>query len=264
MTRCVCVCVYVCTYRTNLDPLCQHSDSALQRALEAVHLWQPLCAAVTAGSAPAAASHTSRAAASAATSHTTARVIWRAVLGAKVQGSFASGTATTASTETNTDPHTNTAETDTDTHAETQHTNNTTGPIRQDGRTDSSDESNSVIAIDIRTEQKGTAAVVGNDSGTSVSVAAAAATEGKRVGLSLGQQQLLCLARLLLSGRRLVLLDEVTANIDRRTAAVIKQVRSRACVCVCVCVTVRTGASLMTSVEAPALQVPMLQRCLRM
>ncbi|GFR50510.1 hypothetical protein Agub_g12776, partial [Astrephomene gubernaculifera] len=44
------------------------------------------------------------------------------------------------------------------------------------------------------------------------------------VGLSAGQQQLLCLARLLLRPRRLVLLDECTAHVDPATAAAIRRV----------------------------------------
>lgn len=46
------------------------------------------------------------------------------------------------------------------------------------------------------------------------------------VGLSQGQQQLLCLARMLLQGRDIVLLDECTANVDHATADLMQQVRS--------------------------------------
>jgi hypothetical protein len=46
------------------------------------------------------------------------------------------------------------------------------------------------------------------------------------VGLSAGQQQLLCLARLLLRPRRLVLLDECSAHVDPATAAVIRRLVS--------------------------------------
>ena len=46
-------------------------------------------------------------------------------------------------------------------------------------------------------------------------------------GLSQGQQQLLCLARMLLRRPALVILDECTAAVDPRTAAIIHQVRIR-------------------------------------
>ena len=47
---------------------------------------------------------------------------------------------------------------------------------------------------------------------------------GVYVGLSLGQQQLLCLARMLLQRRSVVLLDECTASIDPVTSSVMRQV----------------------------------------
>ena len=46
-----------------------------------------------------------------------------------------------------------------------------------------------------------------------------------QVGLSLGQQQLLCLARMLLQRRQFVLLDECTASIDPSTSTLMRQVR---------------------------------------
>ena len=48
--------------------------------------------------------------------------------------------------------------------------------------------------------------------------------EAPHVGLSLGQQQLLCLARMLLLRRPVVLLDECTASIDATTSSVMRQV----------------------------------------
>ena len=45
------------------------------------------------------------------------------------------------------------------------------------------------------------------------------------VGLSLGQQQLLCLARMLLQRRQFVLLDECTASIDASTSVLMRQLR---------------------------------------
>lgn len=44
--------------------------------------------------------------------------------------------------------------------------------------------------------------------------------------LSSGQQQLLCLARMLLRKNRIVLLDECTASVDHRTAQLMKDVLS--------------------------------------
>ncbi|GIL44889.1 hypothetical protein Vafri_2346, partial [Volvox africanus] len=46
------------------------------------------------------------------------------------------------------------------------------------------------------------------------------------VGLSAGQQQLLCLSRLLLRPRRLVLLDECSAHVDPATATTIRRLVS--------------------------------------
>lgn len=45
------------------------------------------------------------------------------------------------------------------------------------------------------------------------------------IGLSQGQQQLLCLARVLLKRPRLLCLDECTASVDPDTAATMHQVR---------------------------------------
>jgi ABC-type multidrug transport system fused ATPase/permease subunit len=47
------------------------------------------------------------------------------------------------------------------------------------------------------------------------------------LGLSQGQQQLLCLARVLLKRPRLLCLDECTASVDPVTAATMHQVRTR-------------------------------------
>lgn len=44
------------------------------------------------------------------------------------------------------------------------------------------------------------------------------------VGLSQGQQQILCLARVLLQQPKLVCLDEATANVDPDTARLMQQV----------------------------------------
>lgn len=44
------------------------------------------------------------------------------------------------------------------------------------------------------------------------------------VSLSAGQSQLVCVARCLLSGAPLVLLDEATAAVDPKTAALLHQV----------------------------------------
>ena len=56
------------------------------------------------------------------------------------------------------------------------------------------------------------------------------AGDSPQVGLSMGQQQLLCLARMLLQRRQFVLLDECTASIDPATSAIMRRVR----VCECV------------------------------
>ena len=47
---------------------------------------------------------------------------------------------------------------------------------------------------------------------------------GACVGLSLGQQQLLCMARMLLQRRQIVLLDECTASVDHASSAIMRQV----------------------------------------
>lgn len=64
---------------------------------------------------------------------------------------------------------------------------------------------------------------------------------GGPAGLSLssGQAQLVCVARCLLAGAPLVLLDEATAAVDPRTAGLLRQVGLLACL---LCARVRAAA----------------------
>nr|ARO50105.1 multidrug resistance-associated protein [Yamagishiella unicocca] len=76
------------------------------------------------------------------------------------------------------------------------------------------------------------------------------------VGLSAGQQQLLCLARLLLRPRRLVLLDECSAHVDPTTAAIIRRLVSEELLLRQPQVCADAAASMATQVGQPPRALP--------
>lgn len=225
--------------RSNLDPWGDHRDAALVAALQAVHLWEPLCRAggvEAARSRPQGPGTGSGSAAVQADQSDGLEVGGReknvkpghrrgqsqdsqgvkagvssamasVVLGLRLQGTCASGAGGGgsegggdvgrggAAREESGDSGDNSAD--------------NSSPLPRGGEAGGGE-------ADVEQPAVGPAVLRGPGAGGGVR---------RTVGLSAGQQQLLCLARLLLSGRRVVLLDEVTACIDAHTAETVHEVR---------------------------------------